>query len=100
MAAAVKLQYRDIKAVVDRIFDRLIGELGDEATVTIDAAKDYYWEVPYDGLYDVSTPPRDLDVGRLTDDWEFLSSIIADETQAVRPMLAHLSTLLRVIAEQ
>ena len=98
MEVAVHLSCRDLKKVVDAIFDRLLAGSSD-ITVPIPESMDFYWEVPNNHLHDVAGAQPQLDVGRLSDDWEFLTQLLNDDEQAVRFMLVHVAPLLRFLGE-
>ena len=81
-----------LKQIINSIFDHL-SKLG-ITKVVIDDEADYYWDVPYDNLYTVDEAQPQLDIGRLSDDLEFLLTILKDEEQAVSLMFMHLAPLL------
>jgi hypothetical protein len=94
-----ELDIRGLKKVIDAIFDHIINDVKVEK-LTVKGDRDFYWEVPSDKLYDVKEAPPQLDVGKLTDDWEFLQSISKDKDQAVALMLIHVAPLLRHIGQE
>jgi len=90
------LELADLKAVVDSIFDHLV-ELG-ITNISISSEEDFYWDVPLGTTLDTKNPIKpELGVGRLSDDWEFLASILKDKDNAVSLMLIHAAPLLRHI---
>jgi hypothetical protein len=88
-----------LKQITDAIFDHIINDL-DVKSVSIEATKDFYWEPPMDKLYSVKENQPQLDIGRLSDDWQFLKPIIEDTDQAVALMLTHVAPLLRYIGQK
>lgn len=95
----MELEVRDLKKVTDAIFDHIINDLKVEK-FTIQDVKDFYWEVPSDKLFAVTEAQPELDVGRLSDDWGFLESILKDKDHAVALMMIHVAPLLRHIGEE
>lgn len=95
----MELEIRDLKKVTDAIFDHIINDLKIEK-FTIEEKKDFYWNVPSDKLFAVTDPQPQLDVGRLSDDWEFLEPILKDKIQAVALMMMHVAPLLRHMGEE
>lgn len=87
----------ELKRVVDAIFDHLMIDVG-VTRISVSQDDDFYWEVPDDRLHAVRKDQPPLDVGRLTDDWEFLSAILKDKRQAVGFMFVHVAPLLRYIS--
>lgn len=88
-----------LRQITDAFFTHLINDLGVEK-VTIKEETDFYWNVPSDRLYKVRDERPELDIGRLSDDWDFLKAILRDEEQAVALMLIHLAPILRYIGEE
>ena len=88
-----------IKQVANAILDHAINDLKIKK-LAIREDQDFYWEVPSDRLYEVKKEQPQLDVGRLSDDWELLAPIIDDKHQAVALMLIHLAPLLKFIGEE
>jgi hypothetical protein len=95
----VELDVRELKRAIDAIFDHIGRDLKIEK-LKLKEDQDFYWEVPSDKLHAVKEAPPKLDVGRLSDDWEFLESIAKDKDQAVALMLIHVAPLLRYIGER
>jgi hypothetical protein len=94
---AVEINISDIRLIVNRILDHIEHDLG-RSKVAIH--NDDYWEVSDSQRYIFSASPSEHTVGKLTDDWEFLSAILDDKQQAVSLMLVHAAPLLREIGEQ
>ena len=87
----------ELKRVVDAIFGHLLNDVG-ITKISLSEDDDFYWEVPDDRLHAVQKDQPRLDIGRLTDDWEFLSAILKDRKQAVGIMFMHVAPLLRYIS--
>jgi hypothetical protein len=94
-----ELDIRELKAIVDAIFDHIINDVKVEK-LTVKGDRDFYWDVPADKLYAVKEAQPQLDVGKLADDWDFLQAILKDKSQAVALMLIHAAPLLRHIGEE
>ncbi len=58
---------------------------------------DYYWSVPGDELYDVPNEPSALTIGQLSESWQHLESLLADEDRVVGYHLVWLADVLRAI---
>lgn len=95
----MELDIRALKSVTNAVFDHIINDLKVEK-LTVAESKDFYWNVPTDRLYEVKQSQPELDVGRLSDDWEFLEAILKDKNQAVSLMMMHLAPLLRHVGEK
>jgi hypothetical protein len=88
-----------LKQAVNQILDHIVHDLGIK-TLPIPAESDYYWEVPSDTLHSVKSSQPQLDIGRLSDDWEFLLKMLETPNGAVALMLIHLAPILRYLGEQ
>lgn len=64
----------------------------------IHLARDYYWHVPIDQLYDMSSSPDHLDIGQLTEDWECLLELLHDPDAPLSVYATKLSSLFQYIA--
>lgn len=94
-----EIDLRALKQVTNAILDHIINDLGIEK-FAIKGDQDFYWEVPSDQLHTVKKEQPQLDMGRLSDDWEFLAPIIDDKNQAIALMLIHLAPLIRCLGEE
>jgi hypothetical protein len=90
---------QNLKKIIDTILDRMVNKLKVNE-VTIEKEQDLYWDVPSKGLFLVREDQPQLDIGSLSDDWEFLQSILKDREHAVSLMLIHVAPLLRYIGEK
>lgn len=93
-----EIDLMELKRAADAIFFHLIDELKIK-NISIPKDSDFYWEVPGEHLFSVRKNQPQLDIGRLSDDWEFLSAALDDNRQAVGYMLTHLAPILRYIGE-
>ena len=92
----MELDLRALKAVTNRLFDHIIEVRG---MTKVNLEQPYYWDLPGESLYDITQNPRDFYMGSLADDWEFVSSLLDEQTQPVAYQLTELAPLLRYIGE-
>lgn len=59
--------------------------------------KDYFWSIPPDELYDVPNQPTDLTIGQVSECWENLQLLLADNDRALAYDLVWLAEVLRTI---
>jgi len=59
--------------------------------------KDYFWSIPPDELYDVYNRPTDLTIGQISECWENLQPLLADDDRALGYDLVWLAEVLRAI---
>jgi hypothetical protein len=93
------LKVRELKAVTDAIFKHILDDLK-VAEIPVRDDADFYWDVSSDQLRRMSEGPPRPDIGRLSDDWAFLESILRDQRHAVSLMLIHVAPLLRYLGEE
>lgn len=96
---ANEIDVRELKLMADTILDHIINDLGIEK-IQLKNDRDFYWDLPDDALYSVNKEQPKLDVGRLSDDYEFLAEIPRDKSNAVAFMLTHLAPLLRYVGQE
>jgi hypothetical protein len=87
----------ELRAATVALLDNLI-ELHGKETIAIDPDSDFYWEVPLDVLCKVKSDPPQLDIGRVSDDWEFVRPIATDASAATPLVLLHLAPVLRYLS--
>jgi hypothetical protein len=92
-----RVSVQELRVVIDHIFSRLIAEGVDQ--IELAESDDFYWSIPKECLYDMSIKPPELNVGRLSDDWHFLSKI-SDMEEAFSIMFTHAAPLLQYIADR
>ena len=89
----------DFKKVLNIILNHVEEDLGIRQ-VEIDSSEDFYWDVTDDSLNEVSGGKPSCDIGRLSDDWEFLQPILNNPEQGVALTLIHAAPLLRYLAKK
>jgi hypothetical protein len=86
----------ELRRVVNRLLDHLIETRGVRAVPLDDR---YYWEVPAPDRYRMDVDPAALEVGDLTEDWEFVSRLLQEEDAPVAYQLTELAPLLAYLGE-
>jgi hypothetical protein len=81
----------EIEAIVAAVFS----VLRDGGVETLDIDDGYYWNIPAEELQNFPGPPRDLDIGDLSEDWEFLSAHARQPDFAGGAPLRWLASVLR-----
>ena len=61
--------------------------------------ENFYWNIPAVHRYDMSSSPKELDVGSLVDDWEFVSGLVSKNDEPVVYQLTEVAPLLNYIGE-
>ncbi|WP_454198064.1 hypothetical protein [Nocardia sp. Marseille-Q1738] len=84
-----------------RAFDVLLRHV-EEATAgeAIAVDEDYFWSIPPDELYDVYNKPANLTIGQLSESWQHLKDLLADQDGALGYHLVWLADVLRAIGQR
>jgi hypothetical protein len=93
-----QIDLRQLREAISAILDHVIEDLARE-TVEIEPGKDLYWHVPVAELHEMSRKPIGTDVGRLSDDVDFMKLIQRGQSGDVSYNLVHIAPLLRYIGE-
>jgi hypothetical protein len=64
----------------------------------VDLTKNFYWSIDDESLFATAEKPKELDVGSLVDDWEFVLSASKHPDRALPANLVHVAPLLRALA--
>jgi hypothetical protein len=96
---AKEIDVKELRDGVCAILDHIANDLK-ITKVPIDEGVDFYWEVAPQHLFDVKQQAPQLDVGRLSDDWDFVQKMVADGSPFVALMLVHIAPLLRYLAHR
>ena len=86
-----------LKGIIDRLFTHIINTHG---VRTIEIEQSNYWNIPSPEIYNSEKPTDELDIGSLSDDWEFLSSLLDADNQPSAYQLTELASLVRYIGER
>lgn len=86
----------ELKKVVDRLFEHVIETRG---VKVLRIEGNYYWNIPDDGVYNMSNKPTELNIGSLNDDWNFISSLLNDNADPVAYQFTEVSPLLRYLGQ-
>lgn len=93
MSEPLILRIQDLRNAIDRTLVAAEERLGGDVTLT----DDYYWHLPVDAAFDMTTEPSALTAGQLSDDLEHLRDATDVEPGTVWHDLAHLTGLLRAV---
>ena len=94
-----RINLQEVRTGLNTVLDHLMNDLKLH-TVEIDPGNDLYWHVPSNELNDMSKPPKGLDVGKLSDDFDSVKLIRPGEAGDAAYNLVHIAPLLRYIGEK
>lgn len=94
-----EIDVKALKLAVNAVLDHVVEDLGIER-IKIEEGTDYYWHCPASEIHDMSKKPLGLDVGRLSDDVDFVRLVKRGQSADVSSNLVHIAPLLRYIADR
>lgn len=95
---AKEIDLEALKAIAVALIDSAARALRSDR-IRLDDDQDFYWEVPLELQHSIkSGPPPTLDVGRLSDDWDFIKGLTSDPEDATPLSLLHLAPILNHLA--
>jgi hypothetical protein len=95
MASPEGVSIEVLRKSINRILDFIEKDLG---ISEVQLKQNYYWSIADDVLYAMEAPPKQLDVGSLKDDWDFVLSAAKDSGQQIPMLFIHLAPLLHALS--
>lgn len=90
------INIKELRTATEKILQHL--ENISEKDIQLD--KDFYWEIPEEGLYSVEEKPDNLLVGQLSDDWNDIQMILNGKQEPVSYNLVDLAAILKAIGQK
>ena len=87
----------DLKKVINHLLDHIIET---REITSFELKNNFYWNIPSPDVYNVDIKPKELDIGSIHDEWEFLSDLLDNENQPVAYQLTELAPILRYIGDR
>lgn len=97
--ASNEIDLERLRTAVNDIIDHLVHDLKVDS-VPIDPAEDFYWDYSAPEAYDSSKRPEEPEVGRLTDDVDFVRLIHRSQAGDISYNLIHVAPLLKYVGEK
>jgi hypothetical protein len=83
-----------LRKTVNGILDFIENDLG---ITKVELKQNYYWSITDDVLYSMNQPPKELAVGSLVDDYDFVLSALKSPDQQLPIMFMHIAPLLQAL---
>ena len=96
MSSASSVSIDVLRKTINGIFDFIEKDLG---VTEVALKQNYYWTVADDVLYATESPPKELDVGSLNDDWDFVLAASKSADQLIPIEFIHVAPLLQALAQ-
>jgi len=90
----IEIRRNDLK----KILYALINELDKSQNNSFLLEKDLYWNIPFDELFNVYEEPKDITIGSIAEDWEFLQKI-NNGREVLSYDFIKVSNILKLLAE-
>jgi hypothetical protein len=95
MKSTNRVTIQVLREVINGVLDFIEKDLG---MPEVELSKDYYWRIEDDMLYSMEDQPKQLGVGSLIDDWEFVLSASRRDQQLPADFI-HVAPLLQAFAQ-
>lgn len=95
---ADKIDLETVRLVTDAALRTVQSEMSSDGFLEL--KQNFYWEISSPGRYDTKQKPELESIGSLHDDWEFISNLKENLSEANPLLLVHISALLLYVAEQ
>ena len=94
MSEPLRIPIDQLKTAFELLIQRLAESEGD----TIALQRDYFWSiVDPSKLYDVYESPGEPSIGQLTESWQHIQQVLADEANAIPHTLVWLADIIRAL---
>lgn len=94
MENTIEIQKEDIKKLLLTLIQKL--EVSEISKFSFD--KDLYWNISTEELFNIYEEPKELTVGSLKEDWEFLQKVINNDRDALNFDFYKISAILKAIS--
>ncbi len=94
---SLRVSLAELRGAVEALLCHLEAGMAGDA-ITLDW--DYFWSIPAGELYDVAQEPGELTIGQLSESWQHLRDLLADQDRAVGYHLVWLADVLRAIGQR
>jgi hypothetical protein len=85
--------------LLEKVTTLLFDHLREREIKTVSWPVDYYWAIPDEQLYDMTTEPDNLGVGELSHDWSILEGILNDRRGPLLYNFMELAAILKAIGQ-
>lgn len=91
-----ELKKADIKKLIEALLNKL-EKLNDSTSFTFN--NDLYWNITDEELYDPYKDPKELTMGSLIEDWEFLQNFLDGKREIIDYDLYKIASLIRFLGK-
>ncbi|KQT28481.1 hypothetical protein ASG22_19970 [Chryseobacterium sp. Leaf405] len=96
MENSIKIQKEELK----QVFFTLINKIDNLNEDEIYFQKDLYWNINDEELYNVYEEPKNITIGSIKEDWDFLQKILTSDREIINYDFNKIANILRLIGEK
>lgn len=96
MENKIEIKKKDLKNILLVLISKL--EILDDSSFSLD--KDLYWNIKDEELYNMYEEPKEITIGSLKDDWNFLQKILNEEREVIGYDFNKVSNILKIIGDK
>jgi len=93
MENKTEITNNDLKNILLALINKL--EILGNSSFSLD--KDLYWNIPDEELYNVYKDPKDISIGSIKEDWDFLQKILIEKREVIGYDFNKVSNILKLI---
>lgn len=82
------------------ISEKLLSHLENNGYDQVELEVDFYWNIPEEEKYKMENSPKDLDIGQLDEDWDFLQELLKQDHEPIGYEFVWLGKILEAIGEK
>jgi hypothetical protein len=80
------------------ILSQLLSRLKEIKGTHIELNNDFYWDIPSEELYNPYQEPKELTLGKLSDDWQEIKRLTDNQLDAIPYDLKRISNILKALS--
>jgi hypothetical protein len=80
------------------ILSQLLSRLKEIKGTDIELNNDFYWDIPSEELYNPYQEPKELTLGKLSDDWQEIKRLTDNQLDAIPYDLKRISNILKALS--
>lgn len=96
MENSIKIQKKELKQILFTIINKI--DNLNEAEISFH--KDLYWNINDEELYNVYEEPKNITIGSIKEDWDFIQKILTDDREIINYDFNKIANILRLVGEK
>lgn len=92
----MQIEVSKLREISKKLFSHLENNGYDQVELEVD----FYWNIPEEEKYQMENSPKDLDIGQLDEDWDFLQEVLKQDHEPIGYEFVWLGKVLEAIGEK